>query len=323
MTDAVTPAAPVEPAVPVEPAPAPAAPATPAPAGAEPAAPAAPAPAAPLAANPEEPAAPVTQKWPDDWRQQLAGDDKKMLERLGRYASPNDIAKALTEAQDKIRSGLKPKERPGEKATAEETTAYRKDAGIPETVDEYVKAIELPDKRAIGEEDKPVVAAFAERALAMNIPPKDIAGLVDEYYAIQEEQANLQAEQDAEYKTSSLQSLREEWGGEFKANINAMRPYFEAVDAKLFDNLMGGRMADGRKVGDHPDMIRFFVAKAVSENPAVTVVPAGGNQAETIDTEIKALQTRMRDDRDAWFKDKPAQDRLQKLYDAQAKLASK
>ncbi len=316
MTDALEPAAPVaDPATP--PAATPPEPAAPPASDPKPADP-------PIAKGGDpEPANPTSQKWPDDWRQQLAGEDKKALERLGRYASPNDLSKALIEAQDKIRSGLKPKERPGEKATAEELAAYRKEAGIPESVDDYVKAIELPDKRVIGEEDKPVVAAFAERALSMNIPPKDIAGLVDEYYAIQEEQANLQAEKDAEFKTASLQGLREEWGGDFKGNINAMRPYFESVDAQLFDNLMGGRLADGTKIGDHPGMIRFFVAKSLQENPAATVVPAGGNQIETIETEIKTLEARMRDDRDAWFKDKPAQERLQKLYEAQEKLAPK
>ncbi|MGE0231426.1 MAG: hypothetical protein AB7O39_03185 [Flavobacteriaceae bacterium] len=278
----------------------------------------------PLASgNDPDPKSPAPQKWPDDWRQQIAGDDKKALERLSRYDGPAAVAKALMEAQDKIRSGLKPKERPGEKATEEEIASYRKEAGIPETVDDYVAAIELPDKRQIGDEDKPVIAAFAERAHKMNLPPKDMAGLVDEYYAIQEEQAVLRAEKDADFKAASMQALREEYGGEFKANINAMRPYFESVDSELFDNLMGGRLADGSKVGDHPAIVKFFVAKALQENPAATIVPAGGNQVETIEAEIKALTKRMGEDRDAWFKDAAAQKRLQQLYDAQEKLGGK
>jgi len=265
----------------------------------------------------------VVQKWPDDWRQQLAGDDAKRLEKLGRFDSPAAILKALEDTQKKISEGLKPKARPDAKATAEELAAYRKEAGIPETVDDYVKAIELPDKRVIGDEDKPVVSAFAERALAKNIPPKDIAELVDEYYAIQEEQVALQAEKDAEFKNEAMKGLREEWGGDFKANVNAMRPYFEGVEPELFDNLMGGRLSDGTKIGDHPGMIRFFVAKSLQENPAATVVPAGGNQIETIQNEIATLEKRMGEDRNAWFKDKPAQERLQKLYEAQEKLAPK
>ncbi len=322
MTEAV-PAAPVEPATPapVEPAPAPAAPVVPTPAPVEPKAPAEPAkPAVPLAAVPEEPKAPVTPKWPDDWRQQMAGEDKAALDRLARYGSPSDVAKALAEAQKKISEGVKPKAAPADNASDEEKAEWRKANGIPDTVDDFVKAIKLPDKREIGEEDKPVVAAFSERALKKGIAPAVMAEMIDEYYALQEETATQLAEQDAEFKTTSLQALREEWGGDFKANINSMRPYFETVDAKLFDNLMGGRLADGRKIGDHPDMIRFFVAKSLQENPAATVVPAGANQLETIETEIKTLEKRMRDDRDAWFKDSAAQARYQKLVEAQEKL---
>lgn len=248
MTEAV-PAAPVEPATPapVEPAPAPAAPVVPTPV--EPKAPAEPAkPAVPLAAAPEEPKAPITPKWPDDWRQQMAGEDKAALDRLARYGSPSDVAKALAEAQKKISEGVKPKAAPADNASDEEKAEWRKANGIPDTVDDFVKAIKLPDKREIGEEDKPVVAAFSERALKKGIAPAVMAEMIDEYYALQEETATQLAEQDAEFKTTSLQALREEWGGDFKANINSMRPYFETVDAKLFDNLMGGRLADGRKI---------------------------------------------------------------------------
>lgn len=271
--------------------------------------------------EPKEPS--PTQKWPDDWRQQIAGDDKKALERLGRFASPNDIFKSFREVEKKVSDGVKPLARPGEKATDEEWAVYRKAANIPDKVDDFVKAIVLPDKRQIGDDDKPIVNAFAERALKKGIAPADLAEMVDEFYAIQEETENQRAEKDAEFKTTALQSLREEWGGDFKGNINSMRPYFESVDGKLFDNLMGGRLADGTKIGDHPDMIRFFVAKALQENPAATVVPAGGNQIETIESEIKTLEKRMRDDRQAWFKDTAAQARYQKLIEAQEKLSSK
>lgn len=265
----------------------------------------------------------VTPKWPDDWRQQIAGEDKKELERLGRFASPADVFKSLREAEKKLSEGVKPKAKPGEKATAEEWAEYRKANSIPETVDDFVKAIVLPDKRAIGDEDKPLVAAFSERALKKGIAPADMAEMVDEYYAIQEEQQAQLAEKDAEFKTTNLSALKEEWGGDFKANVNSMRPYFESVNQTLFDNLMGGRLADGTKVGDNADIVRFFVAKSLAENPAATVVPAGANQIETIDSEIKAAEKRMRDDRDAWFKDKPAQERYQKLIEAKEKLTSK
>lgn len=263
------------------------------------------------------------QDWPDDWRQKLAGDDKKVLERLGRLSSPADLLKAYREAEKKISEGLKPKARPDEKATEEEWAAYRKEVGIPETVEKFVEEIKLPDGRQIGDADKPLIEAFAERAHKIGVAPADMANLIDEYYAIEEERANLTAEKDAEHRAAVQNELRQEWGGDYKANINAMRPYFEAVNPELFENLMGGRLADGTKVGDHPDVIRFFVAKALAENPAATIVPAGADQMQSINDEIKALETRMRDDRANWFKDTAAQERYQKLLEAQEKLSGK
>lgn len=290
------------------------------------------APAAVETAAPAAPTATVTDKgpataapanWPDDWRQKIAGDDAKALERLGRFASPADVFKAHEEAQARISKGIKPAAKPGPDAKPEEWAEYRKATGIPEEVGDYVKAIALPDKREIGDADKPMVEAFSRRALAAGIAPSDMSALIDEYYLMQEEQAAAREEKDAELRISATNELRQEWGGEYKANVAALRPYFEGVDGELFNNLMAGRLADGSKIGDHPGVIRFFVAKALAENPTATLVPAGGAQLDTIENEIATLEKRMGADRDAWFKDEKAQGRLQKLYAARDKLATK
>ncbi|MCF6118532.1 hypothetical protein L2449_16770 [Mesorhizobium muleiense] len=292
------------------------------PAKAAPAAAAAtPGPAAPAAdAGKEPPPAEEEGPWGKDWRDKLAKGDAKRLERLARFASPEALLTAQEEAQRKISEGLKPKGKPGDKATAEEWAEYRKSQNIPEAVDDFVKAIVLPDKRAIGDEDKPVVAAFAERAIKKGIAPADMAEMVDEYYALQEEQQFQQATADADFKKEAEADLKKEWGGDYAGNFAAMRPYFETVSPELFDNLMGGRMADGRKIGNHPDALRFFAAKAVAENPMATIVPAGGSSAEGLHAEIATLEKRMKEDRVAWHKDTAAQDRYRKLITARDKL---
>lgn len=258
--------------------------------------------------------------WGKDWRDKLAKGDTKRLERLARFASPEALLVAQEEAQRKISEGIKPKGKPGEKATDEEWAAYRKQNNIPDAVDDYVKAIALPDKRVIGEDDKPVVAAFAERAIKKGIAPGDMAEMIDEYYAMQEEQQFQQATRDAEFKKEAEASLKSEWGGDMSGNFAAMRPYFESVAPQLFENLMGGRLADGMKVGNHPDVLKFFAHKAVAENPMATIVPAGGSSTESLNNEIKAMEARMRDDRAAWHKDTAAQERYRKLITAQEKI---
>jgi len=260
--------------------------------------------------------------WGDDWREKLAGDDAKKLERLKRFASPEALLIAQEEGARKISEGLKPKAKPGEKATDAEWAAYRKENGIPDTVDDFVKAIPMPDGRQIGDDDKPVLAYFSEKALAKGVDPTSMGVMVDAYYAMQEEQVANVEKADAEFKRASTKALKEEYGGDFDGNVAAMRPYFESVSPELFGNLMGGRMADGSKIGDHPDVMRFFVAKAVAENPLATVLPTGGTGAANLDNEIKTLETRMGADRDAWFKDEKAQARLQQLYDARDRIAA-
>lgn len=258
--------------------------------------------------------------WGKDWRDKLAKGDAKRLERLARFASPEALLVAQEEAQRKISEGLKPKGKPGEKATPEEWAAYRKQNNIPEVVDDFVKAIVLPDKRVIGDDDKPVVAAFAERAIKKGIAPGDMAEMVDEYYALQEEQQFQQATRDAEFKKQAEAALKSEWGGDMAGNFAAMRPYFETVNPQLFDNLMGGRMADGTKVGNHPDVLKFFAHKAVAENPLATIVPAGGSNADSLHAEISTMEKRMKEDRAAWHKDTAAQERYRKLITARDKL---
>jgi len=302
--------------------PAPAA-ATAEPAKAAPAATPAPAAATPAAATPEpgkEPPAEEEGPWGKDWRDKLAKGDEKKLAMLKRFTSPEALLEAQEAAQRKISEGLKPKGKPGEKATEDEWKAYRKEHNIPEVVDDFVKAIVLPDKRVIGDEDKPMVAAFAERAIKKGIAPGDMAEMVDEYYALQEEQQFQQATKDAEFKKQAEQALKAEWGGDMAGNFAAMRPYFESVNPDLFSNLMGGRLADGTKIGNHPDVLRFFAQKAVAENPMATVVPAGGSSLEGLHEEIASMEKRMRNDRNAWHKDTKAQERYRQLITARDKI---
>ena len=146
--------------------------------------------------------------------------------------------------------------------------------------------------------------------------------MVNAYYDMQEEMTYQQSVKDSEFKKTAVADLKEAWGGDFKGNMAAMRPYFEGVDPDLFGNLMGGRLADGTKIGNHPGMLKFFATKAVAENPLATVLQNNSGM-ETLEAEIKKLETRMGEDRDAWFKDNSAQQRLQQLYDARDKVKAK
>jgi len=264
----------------------------------------------------------VPTEFPEDWQAKIAGDDKDVAKYLARLGSPAALGKAYAEAQEKIRKGLKPEEPPAADASDDEKKAYREKMGLPADAEAYVKAVELPDGVSLGDDDKPIVEAIAKDFHEANIPASALSLATARVLQMQEEQAEAEAEADETYHAESIAELKQEMGGKYKANMNALKPYFDGFNEEMFDNLMGGRMADGSKIGDNPDAIRFFVAKALEENPAATVVPAGADQGKTIDEEIKALEKRMSEDRDGWFKDKPAQARYRELLDAQEKLSA-
>lgn len=161
----------------------------------------------------------LTPTWPDDWRQQLAGDDKAYLKTLERFDSPSALAKSYREMQAKISSGQIKAAAPGPNATPEEVATWRKENGLPEAPQGYLEKLELPNGMVIGEADKPIVAQFAEQAFADNIDPKAFNGLVAKYYAMQDAQAQERMAADSQFKLTSTDELNKEWGEIGRAHV--------------------------------------------------------------------------------------------------------
>jgi hypothetical protein len=285
----------IEPAA--TPAATPAAPATPAPA-ATPATPAT-APATPAAASPAptiatgsttEPPVATPADWPADWRDKFAGGDDKVKNRLERFASPNDVWKAmraLEQRQGELKAPL-PKD-----ATPEQLTQWRKDNGIPETHDKY--DLSLPNGLVIGEQDKPVVDEYLKTAHAMNMPPEVVKSNLEWYFKTVEAQNAATAEADKAFKAESEEKLRAEWGADFKANVNLVAALTESAPEGVKDRLMGGYTADGKKIGDDPAVLKWLANLSREINPAGTVVPPGPNAATSISEEIATLNKLMGD----------------------------
>jgi len=264
--------------------------------------------------------------WPEDWRSKLAGDDAKALKAFERFKSPNDMAKSLLEAQKKISSGAT---RPqlAEGATEEQVAEYRKALGVPDTPDGYLEKIN--SGLVIGDDDKPLLESFLASAHGKNAPPEFVESALEWYYDLQEKQTAEQSAADSEAKRNGEDALRAEWGGEFRANINAITAFLDTAPTTedgtpLKDLLMGARLSDGTALGNHPDALRWLSNMASESNPAGFVSPgAGGSQAQSVDDEIASIQKVMRSDRATYDKDPKMQARLLTLLDAQAKLSAR
>lgn len=240
-----------------------------------------------IAAEPK-PVAPdaVTPKWPENWRQEIAGQDDKELEQLKRYQSPQDIWKKARELEKKVSAGLHAK-KPDADATPEQLEAYRKANNIPNSPDKY----EAPHGIIVGEADKPVLNEFLKVAHSNNVDQTQAQELQKWYFAERDRQIAEREDTDAQFKTQSMKSLREEWGGEFKQNLNLINALVADTMPDGFEKLLqNGRLADGTVIGNHPEFLKWMAGVARKVNPDAAVLPNfEGNRAQAIDDELTQL----------------------------------
>ena len=243
--------------------------------------------------------------WPEDWRQKhaehvAAGDKKALareLKRLERIADPSGLYGMYRELEAKFTGGGLVKV-PGKDAKPEELEAYHKALGVPEKPDDYFKDVKLENGAVIGEADKPVLNEVAGVLHKAGAPPTVANAIVNWYYQRQEQQAAQMDEADDTFRRESEKALKEELGPAFKRQTNGIASIFASApggaDVKnpnsLYARLMGGRTADGRVIGNDPDMVRFLISVAQDINPAATVVEDGAGTIKTVEQELGDIQ---------------------------------
>ncbi|WP_227136734.1 hypothetical protein [Kosakonia radicincitans] len=265
--------------------------------------------------DPEKPVPP--QKFPDNWRDTLAGDDAKYRKQLERYASPEALAKAHRELQAKLSSGEFRAAKLPENPTDEEIAQWRKDNGVPEKADDYLA--DLPSGIVLGDEDKERISSFLEAMHGKNVSKEHVQAAIEWNQQMVEQEMQARYDRNVEAQQKTEDALRQEWGPEYRRNINLINGMLDGLpkDAKaLFTN---AQTSDGVSIFNNPDVAKWLVDVARAVNPVATVVP-GASNPQAITDEITALEKRMRDDYEGWFKDNAAQERLRQLYDAQERL---
>lgn len=233
--------------------------------------------------------------FPADWREKIAGTDQGKLNTLKRYASPIDAINWVLDQQAKISKGeLKPvKPMPGKDATAEQVAAWRKEQGLPENAEGYLGKLSLPQGMLLGDADKPIAQAFAERALERGMSQEHFNDTVNWYFEQQAQQAQARVEADGEFQRDSQQKLMAEWGADFKGNSNALGAFWQEAPEGVRDIILGARTADGKIVGDHPQVAAFFAGLMRQLNPAATLLPAGQGDLQGVSTRKAAIEGMM------------------------------
>lgn len=298
---------------------------TPAPAGAAPSP--APSPIPDPAGGTPAPAAKGSEGgvWPDDWRTRMVehitdpAAREKELKQLGRYATPGEVHRKARALEQRLSSG-ELKSALSKDAKPEEIAAWRTEQGIPETPDKY--DLDLGGGLVIGADDKPLVDEFLKAAHATNQTPEQVKGSLRAYYLVNEQITEKRQEDDRRIQEESTETLRGDWGPEFKRNINLVHGLLDKTcSPEVKDKFLGGRLADGTPIGSSPDALKMLLGLALVDNPAGTVVPSsGGNMAGAIDDEITKIETTMKTNRTAYNKDEKIQARYRELLGARETL---
>lgn len=261
----------------------------------------------------------VKADWPETWRA-LASDDPKVQQRLARYQSPKAAIEAMIHAQNKISSGeLLPKL--GKNATDAELKEYREALGIPLKALDY----DLTDLKISDETKKEKLAKFLEHAHNTHQTPEQVKGNLKFMFSRDAEMRAEAGERDKQFKAESEEALRAEWGAGYKLHNNMIHGLLDGLtDQKTKNELLEARLPDGRMVGSSPELMRFLAGLALVNNPAATVVPAGGaNPAKSINEEIAKIEKMMREDRVGYNKNEKIQADYRKLIEAQQKLEAR
>lgn len=257
----------------------------------------------------------------DDWRARLSGGDDKLLGYLARVPSEKALVERVKKHEDDIKGGKYLKPLP-ENPTDEELAAWRAATGVPENPEGYMER--LPDGLVVGDDDKPYVEKFLQSMHAANAPPGLTNAALETYYAIVEEQVAEQVEAENAAKSESIETLRQEWGGDYKRNLNVMHGYLDTLPEPVANAFRHGKGADGVPLGYNADVLKWLTAQAMEANPVATVVPGvGANQASAIADEMAALEAKMGNRQSDYWKGPTAakqQARYLELVSAREKL---
>lgn len=227
----------------------------------------------------------AAQEFPENWRQQLAGEDKSALKSLNRYKAPQDMWKALQQQTRQISErGLS---RPKDGASDKEWATWRDDNGIPNAVEDF--KIELSDGRTMGDDDKPIADSLMNYSIekSLNLTQDQMNGLFDWYFSgLLEQSANSVIENDDQMKADTLTILTDDWGADYRGNIARGELVFKDASQEFTDMMGTARDGRNRIISQTPEYKQEMARLARMIYPSD--IPIGGD----INASIKDLATR-------------------------------
>jgi hypothetical protein len=156
--------------------------------------------------------------------------------------------------------------------------------GRPESADKY----SLNIKSDVIPFEETAIKSFQEQAHKLGLNNQQAQGVLD-FYKNTTEGSIQQSKVDTETaQAQAQQSLRQEWGREYDANISKAKSLAKAnVSAEVL--LM--ELKDGTRVGDHPEIVKGFakIANLLSEDKIVSTEAENMDRSTDIQQEIDQI----------------------------------
>jgi hypothetical protein len=246
--------------------------------------------------------------YPDDWRERIAKDDEKVLKKLQRLKTPEDLAKSYLELEKKL-SETRPKFQLPENPTPEDIAKYREENGVPEKAENY--DLELDGGLVIGEYDKPIIDEFVKIAHDKNMPAGELKKAVQSYF---EARAKSEAETTRfleDINQNSEKELRETWGDKINEHKNKIATFLEVQfgkdEAQLLDSAV---FADGTNLSNNPKLLNKFLDLANKFH--ATPSDSASNTKVNADR-LAEIEKYQKTNRDAYFKNEEMQQEYREL----------
>ena len=211
---------------------------------------------------------------PEDIRQHPSLSPIKDVENLARsYVNAQRLIGA-----DKVPMPVNP--------TDEDLDRIYDRLGRPESPDKYGIS---PDGNILTEER---ATEYADIAHKLRLTPDQAQGVLDYYRSVAENDITSMTNANAQALEQSAAELQAEWGDNYDAKMQSAQKVVDQFEA---GNIMEMQLADGTKLGNHPEVIRAFAKIAdfrqtvTSEDTVSESTSSMGMSVQQAGNEIQAI----------------------------------
>ena len=244
----------------------------------------------------EQPVPTVAKSWKEAISEEFREDPN-----IAKFTEIDALAKSYINAtrmigQDKVAV-------PNNNSTDDQWNEVYDKLGRPESPDKY----KLEANSDVVPLDEGAIKQFAENAHQLGLNNKQAQGIL-EFYKNSMEGSAQQTKIDTETSQAQAeQELRKEWGRSYDDNIKRAA---QVAKANMNAEILDLTLSDGRRLGDHPEIIKGFanIANLMSEDKMIGTGEDNATSGRDLNEEISKIVN----DRDGpyWNKSHPEHDKI-------------